>query len=449
MLSILKIGRKWVVFKHILGGNLEMEGILANGMNKIEIPVVRLREKLHDVALITLVTIMYIALCAEADIYVPAFPQMVNYFRVAENQIQLILSINFTGLCIAGLVVGPLSDSFGRRIVLLGGLLLFVISSLGCVYTSEFHTMLFWRLIQGIAASVPMVIGVATFLDKYSGEKAGQLIGMINSIIAASMAGAPIVGAWLSQIFNWRANFVVILALAIVSFLGTLLFIEETLAKEKRKAFQLMSIFKDYARVSKSFKFISYILVANFPFVAVVVYIANLSIILINHFGMDLTTFSYYQASTMGTFIIFSLLSIRLIGKKGLDYTKNLGSILTSIGVLGLFGISQIDVSNINIICISMAFIAAGGSMMVGTFGVKALSIFPEMNGIAMATSTAIRQLLASGLVIVSEIFFDGTIMPVSTIIFFYAIIAAICYGIVCYRSVLNENVPLSGNRNY
>lgn len=426
-----------------------MENFLTKYATRIETPTFMLNEKFRDIALIMLVTIMYIALCAEADIYVPAFPQMVNYFAVAENKIQLILSINFIGLCFSGLVMGPLSDSFGRRKVLLGGLLLFVISSMGCTYTDNFNIMLFWRLLQGIAASVPMVIGVATFLDKYSGEKASQLIGMINSVIAASMAGAPIAGAWLSQAFNWRANFVVILILACISFFGTLFFIEETLSEPKRKPFHFTSILKDYFKLSKSFEFICYNLIANFPFVAIVVYIASLSIILINHFGMDLATFSYYQATTMGTFIIFSLFSVKLIGKKGLDFTKNLGGILALLGTIGIFCTSQIDPNNVNAICVAMAFIAAGGSIMVGTFGMKALSIFPEMNGTAMALSTAMRQLLASGLVIVSEIFFDGTIIPVAVIIFVYAVIAGFSYAILCYRAfILGNTQPVISTKD-
>jgi MFS transporter, DHA1 family, multidrug resistance protein len=211
-----------------------------------------LSTKAYDLALIVLVTIMYIALCAEADIYVPAFPDMINFFDVAENQIQLILSINFFGLCVSGLVVGPLSDSFGRRKVLLLGLALFVLSSLGCTLTNEFMPMLFFRLLQGIAASVPMVIGVAAFLDRYSQEKAGKLIGIVNSVISASMAGAPIAGAWLNQVFNWRANFVVILMLATISFLGTLFFIVETLPKQNRKAFKLNGIETIISRLSKA-----------------------------------------------------------------------------------------------------------------------------------------------------------------------------------------------------
>ena len=94
--------------------------------------------------------------------------------------------------------------------------------------------MLFWRFLQGVSASIPMVVGMATFLDKYSQEKAGQLIGVLNGVISASMAGAPIAGAWISQLWGWRANFLVILALAVVTFVGTWFFVEETLPTAQR-----------------------------------------------------------------------------------------------------------------------------------------------------------------------------------------------------------------------
>ena len=82
-------------------------------------------------------------------------------------------------------------------------------------------------------------------------------------------------------------------------------------------------------------------------------------------------------------------------------------------------------------ICLSMAFIAAGGALFGGTFGVKAMSIFPEINGAAGAMMTAVRQILALELVTISEVMFDGTIVPVAKIIFGYAIVATMLYVIV------------------
>lgn len=388
----------------------------------------------YDIILLGCVTLMYVTICAEADMYVPVFPAMIKYFGVEECKIQLVLSLNFGGLCISGLVVGPLSDCYGRRKVLVGGLFLFFLSSIGCVVENNFNLLLVWRVLQGVAAAAPMVIGGAIFIDKYPTEKAGQLVCVMNSVISASMAGAPLMGAWISGFFNWRANFIIILILGSILFIGTLLFVEETLPQNKRKKLCPMGILRNYGKLFKSLEFMSYTLIVNFPFTAIVVYIANLSVIFINHIGMNLTEFSYYQATTMGTFIVFSLFSIKLISKKGLNYTKNFGGMLALIGSLGMMYISQSEPINVNIISLSMALIAAGGAMMAGTFGIKALSVFPEINGTSMAMMVAIRQFLAFGLVIVSELFFDGTIIPVADIIFGYAVVAMVCYGVIQHK---------------
>ena len=249
------------------------------------------------------------------------------------------------------------------------------------------------------------------------------------------------VGAWISQIFNWRANFIVILILASVLFMGTFLFVEETLSESKRKTFHPFAAFRNYVKLLKSFEFICYTLIVNFPFTAIVVYIANLSVIFMNYIGMGLIEFSYYQATTMLTFIIFSLFSIKLIDKKGLDYTKNLGGLLALIGSAGLYYISHIDDMDVNIISVSMALVAAGGALMAGTFGMKAMSVFPEMIGTSMSMMIAIRQFLASGLVILSELFFDGTIIPVATIIFLYAVISTFCYAALFHKHRSNRFV--------
>lgn len=391
----------------------------------------KLTERRLELTILSVITLMYIALCAEADMYVPAFPEMVKFFSTTEDKIQLILSLNFAGLCLASLVCGPLSDAFGRKKVLLTGLLLFFISSLGCTLAEDFATMLFWRFIQGMSASVPMVIGCAIFLDKYALEKASQLVGILNSVITAAMAGAPILGTWISSAFHWRGNFILITVLVGLCLIGSILFIDESLPVQNRKKFQALSIAKDYFTLICNFKFVGYNVIALLPFIVIVVYISNLSLILVNHMGVSLTDLGYYQASTMGTFVIFSYLSSRLIAQKGLDFTKNLGGLITTLGGTLLFLTAMINPNSIPLICISMALIAAGGSLMVGIFGMKALEIFPDMKGTSSAMSTAIRQLLASGLVLVSEFAFNGTIVPVATIIFGYVCVALIWYALI------------------
>ena len=356
---------------------------------------------------------------------------MIDYFGVHDSQISMILSINSLGLCLTSFLVGPLSDSYGRRQILVLGLLVFLLGSFGCVIATSFESMLWWRFIQGLSASIPAIISGALIADRYSESKAGQLLGFLNSLISATMAGAPILGAWITKCFHWRLNFTIILALALITFLGVFLLIEESLPKEKRKPFFFKNFIQDHLKLFKNLTFICYTLIVNFPFTAIVVYIAYLSVIMMNYLGFSIEQFSYYQATTMGTFIIFSLLSVKMIPYYGLDGTKNIGTFLALGGALGIFIISYTIPQNVNSISLAMAFIAAGGAVMAGPYGMKALYLFPELKGTSMGVMIAFRQLLTAGLIAIVEYFFDGTIQPVAWVIFGYGLLTLLCYGLI------------------
>lgn len=375
-----------------------------------------LNSKLSGFFLVALVVLMYISTCAESDMFVPAFPQMIEFFKTTENKIQLVMSFNLFGLCLASLIVGPLSDSFGRRPVLVIGLSAFLVSSLGCLFSDSFDSILFWRAIQGASASVPMVVGTTLIFDRYSPEKAGQVIGHLNSIITAAIAGAPILGAWLSSRWGWRSSFGVITLIILVSLLVAVFFQAETL--QTKQKFKMLQILRDYRSLVSSFKFMGNATLTVMPFACIVVYIANLSVILINHFEISMETASYYQATTMGTFILFSLLSAKTIAKLGLDQTKKVGGLLSGAGVSLLFCTGIFFSHSISWICVSMAFVAGGSAFMAGTFGARAMEVFPDLKGTASSMVNAIRQFLAAFLVGLSEYLFDGTIFPVTLILF-------------------------------
>ncbi|RYE05822.1 MAG: MFS transporter [Rickettsiaceae bacterium] len=384
-------------------------------------------KKSNNLSTIVVVVLAYICMCIETEIYVPVFPQMIKYFNVAENQIQHVLNINFLGLCIAGLLTGPLSDSFGRKPVFLIGLGSFAISSIGCFFSNDFSVLLLWRLIQGISSSVPMVVGYAIVLDKYETEKSTQIVGFINSIISTFMAGAPLLGAWISQLYNWRANFIVIIVLSLVTFVGACLFIEETLLEYDKKIFSLKSIISSYIRLLSNTKFLAYSVISASTFAGVIVYVSNLSVIFINHLGMNITEYSYWQAITIITFVGFSLLSTKLVKMKGMIYTEKLGYILAIVGVIAIVVTSRLCPNNPLLICLPMACISGGGALFCSITGSKGMAIFPDIKGASSAMITTIRLMITVLGIFISEKAFDGTILPIANVIF---VIAVICIAV-------------------
>ncbi len=153
---------------------------------------------------------------SELDLYAPSFPEMMHYFATTEHMMQWTLSLNFLGFFLASLLCGPLADSFGRRKVILAGSLIFVVGSYVCLYASSIGWMLFGRLVQGMGVSAPVSVCMAVIADIYQGERQVKLMSKLNSAITIAMALAPMVGVYLTDYFGWRANFLVIFAIALL-----------------------------------------------------------------------------------------------------------------------------------------------------------------------------------------------------------------------------------------
>src|SRR3990167_8835563 len=153
-----------------------------------------------------LLLLSLLATCVEVDISVPGFPNIAQYFGVREGLIQLTIAYNFLGFCISALIYGPLSESYGRRRIMLFGNGLMVIGAVGCVYAPTIDILFFSRFIQGLGASTAVVLVFAMIADLYENQKAMRLIGFTNAFLSSSMAVAPVIGGFINEAIGWRGN---------------------------------------------------------------------------------------------------------------------------------------------------------------------------------------------------------------------------------------------------
>ncbi|MCL9684887.1 MFS transporter [Legionella maioricensis] len=374
-------------------------------------------KKYQDFPLLVMVALMFTTICMETDIYVPAFPDMKLFFATTAEAIQKILSVNFVGICLGSLLLGPLSDSFGRKRVLQAGLVLFTLASWGCLLIKNFELFLLCRFIQGIGAAAPMVISFAIILEKYEPKKVAQLCGGLNLFITGVMAVAPILGSYLNIYFGWQANFLLIAVLATCSFLGSLLFIPETLLPQNRTPFSLPMMVKNYGIVSSSFPFMAASFICYLLFSGLVVFVANLSLIFVDYLGMPKASYGFYQASAPAAFALFSLLSIWIIEYFGTEKTKYAGLITALLGALFILFTASIQ-PNPLLICIAMVLFTAGVTLAAPIYGMEAANVYPEMRGIATGMSNALRHVIVAGIVALGSYAFDGSIKPVAILIF-------------------------------
>lgn len=375
-----------------------------------------------------ILTLCFTVACMETDIYVPSFPDMVAYFGAGEDEIQQILSYNFLGFCVSCMFYGPLSDSFGRKRVILTGAFIFMVSSFMCIMVNNLFDLTLWRFLQGVGAASTFSIGAAIFFDVYEAGVAARLIGYINALVGGTMAGAPLLGSWLNMTFGWQSNFILISILSALCFFSLLFGYKESLSTEQRKPLNVLSIARDYKKLALSIPFMFFTIAACLMFGVLIAYTGNLSLIFINHIGVSEGVYAFYQAAVLGTFAVVSIFSGRILEKIGMERTCQISVFGTFFGLALLAAVAFTAPASPLLITISMMIATSFIAISMGAFGAMMFGIFPDIKGAAGSMMTAVRMMGTAGLVMWVADQFDGTIVPVAESLLLCSAIAVPLY---------------------
>src|SRR5262245_15855893 len=144
----------------------------------------------------------------EFDLFVPSFPELKDYFRLSPFWLELSLSVNLVGYCISLFITGHLADSYGRKPIILWGLLIFVGASVLCLSTSIYYLFLLGRFFQGLGIAAPAILSFLIIADSFSIKKQQFWLSIFNGVKNMSIAIAPVVGSYITYYFHWEGNFV-------------------------------------------------------------------------------------------------------------------------------------------------------------------------------------------------------------------------------------------------
>jgi DHA1 family bicyclomycin/chloramphenicol resistance-like MFS transporter len=342
---------------------------------------------LFPILILSLVT-----LCIETDISAPSFPDMSAYFKVSEGLIQYTIATNFLGFCIASLFYGALSDSYGRRPIMVFGNAIMVVGAIGCVFAPTIDWLLFARFIQGLGASTSLVVAFAMMADAYQGDEVVRRIGVMNSVITTFMAFAPVAGSFINQAVGWRGNYSVVALASLLSWILIVLFLPET--RTEGSPFCLKQLMKDYKTLlaSQSFKQTAY--VPNLICGVYLAFIACASFLYIKTIGLTIYGYAMHQGTIIGLFAVVSLFSgwiVSFIGRK----TAIVFAIYTSvIGMIGLLLTSLLAPHTAILITIFMSLFTIGAAIIYPVIFSLSLEIFPDMKGVASSAIMSMPSFL-------------------------------------------------------
>jgi MFS transporter, DHA1 family, multidrug resistance protein len=223
---------------------------------------------------IVLLAFMVSITAMSTDIMLPALSMIGEDLRVRDpNDVQLVVSSLFFGFSIGQLIVGPLSDTYGRKPVILVGYVVFVVGCILSISSTDLTTMLTGRFLQGFGAAAPRIVSTSLIRDGYEGRAMARIMSFIMSVFILVPAIAPSIGQGVIMILPWRYTFVVLLAIAVVAAMWFGIRQPETLARENRRVLSVSNLVSGCIEVLSSRTVFGYTLSLGFVFGAFLSYL--------------------------------------------------------------------------------------------------------------------------------------------------------------------------------
>lgn len=228
------------------------------------------------------------------DMYLPTLPEMMKAFRCSISTVQLGLTTGMIGLGLGQIILGPLSDRFGRKPILIIALIIFCIGAAGSVFSHTIHIFLGWRFVQGIGASGGYFLARTIPADMYAGRQLAKVMALIGAINGFAPASAPVIGGLVADSIGWQGIFWILFGFSAFLLILSPVF-KESLAPSRRDHGRIGVAFKNYVVLAKNKHFIIHVMLKGTALGVLFAYISGAPFIIQTHFGYTQLQFGLFM----------------------------------------------------------------------------------------------------------------------------------------------------------
>ncbi|MEU5161215.1 multidrug effflux MFS transporter [Streptomyces sp. NPDC020875] len=313
------------------------------------------------------------------DMYIPALPEVSRALSTPASSVQLTLSACVVGLAVGQLLVGPLSDRWGRRRPLIIGMLVFTLATAACAMTNSIETLVAWRLIQGLAGSSGIVLSRAIVCDLFEGAAMARFFSALMLASGAATIGAPVLGGQILRGTDWRGIFIALAVLGLLLTLGVWKWLRETSPGKSASGRSNSGWFRTTGELLSNRSYVGYVLTNGLAFSALFACVAASSFVYQEIFGASAQTYSLmFGISSLGLVAAGQLNGRVLIRRWSLDRVLLAGIVAALLSSAALFGMAMYGIEAMGLVPTACAMVLLMASMGL---------IFPNANALALADS--------------------------------------------------------------
>jgi MFS transporter, DHA1 family, multidrug resistance protein len=259
------------------------------------------------------------------DTIFPAFPAIAQQLGASPFAMQQTISVYMIAYALMSLLHGPLSDALGRRRVILAGVAVFSLASVGCALSTTIGMLLSFRALQGVSAGAGLIVGRAIIRDCFDGAAAQKLMSTVSMIFGIAPAIAPIVGGWVVVFAHWPMIFWLLAGFAALLIVACAMFLPETHPVARRVPLSFAELSTTYKRIARDRAFLPLALAGTLNFNALFLYVASAPVFVLELLKLDAQHFAWLFIPAISGLMIGSFVSGRIAGKLSASTTVRLG----------------------------------------------------------------------------------------------------------------------------
>lgn len=326
------------------------------------------------------------------DMYLPSLPAVAEDLRASQAAVQFTLSGMLLGGGVGQLVIGPLSDRFGRRLPLIVGISLHVVISLLCSIAPDITTLIVLRVLQGFFNAAAAVVAIAVIRDRFVGSDAARLLSRLMLVIGVAPLFAPTVGQAIAGLWEWRAVFYALALIGAVLVIIVWRFMPETLPVERRRPGHVRDVAGGYWHLLRNVRFMSLAVIPGLGLGVIMSYVVGSPFVFQDQYGLSQAQFALVFALNGVALVLSAQVNAALVRKIAPARLLRSAAVAQLVFALVLVAVAATGFGGVVGLCAALWLVLGTQGMIPANASVLALNNYGHMAGTAAAVIGALQS---------------------------------------------------------